>query len=233
MVAALAAGLVALLAWRVGRTVEESRGLARDVGDIAERFKSGRITTTFIASIPRLQPGGTLLELAAYEATETFSRTDERYVFFDLVPLGRTVAEIRVPVTYRYHLRLNDPWHLDVRGPVCLVRAPRIRPTLPPAIHTDRMQKRIQSDWLRFDAATQMETLERSLTPTLMGRAVDRDHLELVRETCRQRVAQFVRGFLLREDQWRTDRFSAVTVVFEDERDADLLLQRPTLIREP
>jgi hypothetical protein len=233
----LAAVLLSLALWRACRVVEEgrnaSRELARGAGELAERFKSGRITTTFIAAIPRLQPGGPLLELAAFEATETFARTDERTVLFDLVRLGKTVTEIRVPVTYRYHLRLSDPWHLEVRDSVCLVRAPRIRPTLPPAIHTDRMEKRSERGWLRFNVEQQMDELERSMTPTLKTRAASRETLEFVRETCRWRVAEFVRGWLLREDQWRADRFTAVTVVFDDEAGVDPGAQSPTLIREP
>jgi hypothetical protein len=52
----------------------------------------------------------------------------------------------------------------------------------------------------------------------------------LVREACRRRVAEFVRDWLLREDHWRSDRFSAVSVAFEDE--APQVSQPPTLRRE-
>jgi len=185
---------------------------------IAARFKSGTITTTFVAAIPHLSPDdGMKLELVSYEATESFRREDDRRVFFDLLPLGTTVTEIRAPVTYRYHLRLDEPWQLDVKGHCCLVHAPRIRPTLPPAIHTDRMEKHLQSGWLRFDDAEQMDSLEQSLTPLVSARAGNRDHLQLVREQCRVRVAGFVRNWLLMENQWREEGFSSVVVAFADE----------------
>ncbi len=185
---------------------------------IAERFRTGSITTTFTAAIPRLDPGGGLkLELASFEATEVFTRTDQRSVLFDLVPLGTTVTEIRVPVTYRYHQRLNDTWRLTVHDQMCFVKAPRIRPSLPPAIHTDRLERRSERGWLRFNVAEQMAELERSITPMLGARAADPDHLEFVRERCRSRVAEFVRTWLLHEDHWRRDRFRAVAVRFEDE----------------
>lgn len=231
--AVLGLGLIAWLAWERTRGALEQapRATAEALGAIAERFSTGRITTTFTASLPRLQPGGNLLELASYEATETFRRTDERAVFFDLVPLGTTVSEIRVPVTYRYHLRLDDPWQLETRGAVCAVRAPRIRPSLPPALHSDRMEKRSEAGWFRFDALQQMETLERSLTPTLSARAGSVENLAFVRETGRRRVAEFVRDWLLREDHWRADRFRAITVVFEDEPLEGASVRPPTLIR--
>jgi hypothetical protein len=196
------------------RTVQEAGAAAERV---AARFKSGTITETFLAALPTLQPGGPVLELAAVEATETFRRTDERAVLFDLIPLGTNVTEIRVPVTYRYHVRLSDPWHLDARGPVCLVHAPRIHATLPPAIHTDRLERHAERGWLRFDLDEQMEALERSLTPRLSAYADSPAAIALVRETCRRHVADFVRTWLLREDQWRDGRFTAVVVVFEGE----------------
>jgi len=236
----LAVVVLAVLAYlgaeRACRSVEQAprsavRDAAEAVGGIAERFRSGRITTTFTAALPRLEPGGSRLELASFESVESFSRSDARSVFFDLVPLGTNVTEIRVPVTYRYHLRLDDPWRLEVRGRVCLVRAPRVRPTLPPAIHTDRLERRSERGWLRFDLEQQMEALERSITPTLNARAASPENLDLVREPARRHVAEFVRDWLLREDQWREDRFAAVTVTFADEPEPSAV--RPPTLEQP
>lgn len=224
-VALIAAGVW----WRACRTVEHGQQTAADavgaagdaLGGIAARFRSGTITSSFISAVPRLVPGeGPRLEVAAFEATEVFTRTDARRVLFDLVPLGTTVSQIRVPVTYRYHLRLDEPWRLEAVGHTVVVHAPAIHPTLPPAIHTDRMEKLSSADWLRFDAAEQMEELERSLTPMLAARAAEPERIDLIREQCRRRVAELVRGWLEAEDHWRPDRFTAVTVVFADEPDA-------------
>ena len=208
---------------------ETVRALGQAAGSIAERFRSGRITGTFTSALPRLAPGGTLLELTSVESVETLSRTDERRALFDLVPLGTNVTEIRVPVTYRYHLRLDDRWQIEVRNQSCVVFAPRIRPSLPPAIHTDRLEKRSTRGLLRFDVGAQMEALERSLTPTLASLAGRPDRIDLVRESCRRRVADFVRAWLLREDHWRQDRFTTVTVVFADELDREA--PRPPTLR--
>ena len=211
-------------------TVDTVRALGEGAADIASRFATGTITTTFVSAIPRLVPdGGTLLELAAFEATETISRTDDKRIFFDIVPLGATVSEIRVPVTYRYHLRLDEEWTLSVADGTCVVHAPPIRPSLPPAIHTDRMEKRSESGWLRFNEDEEMESLERSLTPTLVIRAEDPDHLELVRERCRSRVGEFVRSWLLLEDQWGVGRFTSVIVIFADEQNLEPGSMPPTV----
>ena len=213
-------------------TVDTVRALGEGAAEVASRFATGTITTTFVSAIPRLVPdGGTLLELAAFEATENISRTDDKRVFFDLVPLGVTVSEIRVPVTYRYHLRLDEEWTLSVVEGACIVHAPPIRPTLPPAIHTDRMEKRSESGWLRFNEDEEMETLMSSLTPTLADRAKDADHLELVRERCRSRVGEFVRSWLLLEDQWGDGRFTHVEVIFRDEAGKEPTLPAPLVIQ--
>ncbi len=206
----------------VGGVGDLLSGAADRAEAVAHGFLSANITETFLASIPEIDAGGSgNLEVAEAEITETFTHSDERWVFWDSVSLGTTVSEIKVPVTYRYHLRLDDPWRLEVSGQTCLVFAPRIRPTQPPAIHTDRMTKRTQEDWLRFDAEEQLEELERSITPRLVARAAGSKHLALVREASRRTVADFVRAWLLREDQWRDDRFHAIKVVFADEQVTD------------
>jgi hypothetical protein len=188
------------------------------VGGLGAKFRQQSITETFLSALPTLArtPGGTL-ELATAMSTETLARTDEKTIAWDMIYLGKTVSEISVPVTYRYHVNLRDEWRLEVSGDTCIVRAPAIRPTLPPAIHTDRMQKRSEAGWARFDAREQMAELERSLTPRLTRHAGDPRRLALVREECRKTVAEFVRDWLLREDHWRRDRFTSIKVVFADE----------------
>lgn len=222
--------LVAFLAYlafgRASRAVEEGARAPvtaiESAGElattIAERFKTGRITTTFTAALPRLVPeGGTRLELATMEATETFHRTDERRALFDLIPLGTNETEIRVLTTYRYHVRLDGQWRIESRDQSCVVYAPALRATLPPAIHTDRMEKRSSSGWLRFDADEQMEELERSITPTVSERAVAPETIALIRDEARRNTAEFIRNWLTIEDHWRDDRFRTVTVIFADE----------------
>jgi hypothetical protein len=99
----------------------------------------------------------------------------------------------------------------------CVVIAPSIRPSLPPAIHTDEMKKRTENGWARFNKEENLEELERSITPVLKDFARDPKHTDLVREQCRLTVAQFVKNWLLKEDQWAHNRFRAVQVFFPDE----------------
>jgi hypothetical protein len=239
-VVVLALGLLGyLVVHQIGRTAREggraATEMVRELGegavDIAAAFKTGTITNTFISAIPSFAPdSGAKLELAAFEAVEILRSTDELRIGWDMISLGTTVTEIRVPVTYRYHLRFDEPWLLEVDGQSCIVHAPLIRPTLPPAIDTARMEKHSDRGWLRFNEDEQMEELERGITGVLSERAADSRHLEMVRERCRLEVAEFVRSWLLLEDHWRDDRFRSVTVIFADETEIDESPQPPTLV---
>jgi hypothetical protein len=210
---------VLMVVVRTGRAIKDTADKLIAAGpEIARNFMTGNITHTFRESIPRItSTQGDILELAVSRSEETFKRADEKRVAWDWVYLGTTVAEIRVPATFRYHLRLSDPWKLATRGQVCVVLAPPIRSSLPPAIDTTGMEKRAESGWARFDKQASLDELERNLTGILEQRAGDREHMDLVREACRKSVAEFVRKWLLREQQWRKDGFTAIIVVFPDE----------------
>ncbi len=230
--AIIAAALVLVVALVLRTCIQAGRGVKHqadkviELGNrvldtlpqIAAKFHAGTITHTFRESLPDVvSTQGDVLELAVAQADETFTRSDKRTIAWDRIYLGTTVAEIKVPATFRYHLRLSDRWVLTSRSNVCLVLAPRIRPSLPPAIDTARMEKRAESGWARFDKAEALDELERSLTTTLSERAMDPAHLTTVREPCRKAVAEFVKNWLLREDHWRQDRFTSIVVLFPDE----------------
>ncbi len=203
--------IVALALILVGSYVFTVRGCTRV-------FSSETLTQSFISGIPEIHSTGIgNLELATADAVETFNRADKKYTGWGWIYLGESVAQIRVPVTYRYHLRLGDTWKLEEAGSNCMVYAPRIRPSLPPAIHTNKMETQSSSGWARFDKHEQLAALERSMTPTLNEQAADSRHINLARAECRETVANFVVKFLLREGRWRSDRLNSIKVIFEDE----------------
>ena len=195
-------------------------GVAEALDGAAAKLLKGTITETFTASLPKLETErGGLLELSKVTATETFRSKDELtydFRWFE-VDVGTTITEIRVPVTYRYHLRMRDAWQLSVTNNVCIVHAPEIRPSQPPAIHTDRMEKSSDEGWARFNAEEQMTQLEKTITPTIRKYASDEQHLDVIRENCRKTVSEFIEDWLLREGQWGEDRLRVVKVYFSGE----------------
>jgi hypothetical protein len=197
---------------------KEVKEAVQELGGLAAKFKTGTISHTFAETIPQITPThGDVLELATVRCQESFKQTDSMTGLWGLLPMGTTVSEIRVPVTFRYHLRLSDQWRLASKDKVCVVLAPAIRASLPPAIHTDAMEKSTANGWLRWSKDENLAELEGKLTPRLTTRASDADHQRAVREACRQSVRDFVINWLLREEQWRQDRFTSVIVLFPDE----------------
>jgi len=205
------------------RSLEENSGEAVDrVSAVAEKFQQGSITETFIEEISELRStDGNVLEVSQLETWETFVVTDEKRTLWGRVNLGTSHAEIRVPVTYRYHILLTDPWQLHVDGNVLTVDVPPLRASQPPAIHTDRMQKDSGRGWARFNKDELLAGLEANLTPAASERAEAKGRYLLAKPAARESVREFVRTWLLREDQWGENAFGAVLVRFPDEVEHD------------
>ena len=194
------------------------KGTRDSMAELARNFATGHITTTFLEDIPVItSTHGDVLELATSRSVETFKREDARNSFWDSFYIGTTTAEIRAPVTFRYHINLSDTWRLAARGNVCFVSAPQFKPSLPPAIDTGAMEKKAQDGWARFDKNQQLDQLEKDMSGMLDRRAKDAAHLDLVREQCRQSIADFVKNWLIQRAQW-TNTFDAIVVVFPDEQ---------------
>ena len=168
------------------------------------------------------------LEVATLEATEIFERRDEKRALFVLVPLARRCrrSAFRSPTGTTFGSRIPGAARRQRWGLSCACAAdPWL--TQPPAIHTGGVEKRIEGSWLRFDEDEVMQELERSLSDRLSARAASPDTVDLVRETCRRHVAEFVREWLLAENQWGNGLIVAVAVVFADEEPEALPVVEP------
>ena len=113
-----------------------------------DAFCEHRITQTFISALPSLSRELNL-EVATTRQTETLERSDTSHVMG--INLGTNTAQIRMPVTYRYHVRLSDPWSLTMRGKAIMVHAPVIRPSQPAgplaAVPTEVLLQIRARDW--------------------------------------------------------------------------------------
>jgi hypothetical protein len=213
------AGLAVLLMG--GLLVWSCADLARDglrwLSLLPGRLSTTQLTESFRESVVAIVSNdGEILEVAVLETDETLSRSDTLRVLGDSLDLGTTVSEIRVPVVYRYHIRLSDAWQLEEQNGRLVVHAPPLRPTLPPAVRTEAMEKRSTAGWLRFNAADNLAALERGLTPALEARAGDSRHLGLVRDKARASVAAFVRRWVLQQEARQVTN-PVVQVRFADE----------------
>ena len=161
---------------------------------------------------------GDRLELASVETVETFRDTDTLKLGW--LNLGTTEAELRTPVVYRFHVALAEGLKVEVKrhGELarCVVRAPRLRATLPPAVRTEGWEKRASSGWARFNGADNLAALEKSITAEVTLRAPAK--AELARDKARAQLAGFVSRWLVTEGLWGGPRgVREVVVVFPDE----------------
>ena len=177
-------------------------------------FTAENLTERFISAIPELTQELSL-ELATATFNETFTRQSELTTCWGLLDLGTSMVQVQVPVTYRYHLCLRERWQLELKQRRLIVHAPGIKPSLPPAIHTDRLTTLAVRGWARGSTGALLAELQQSLTPTLNQFAGDVRHRELVRPQCRASVAEFVRLWLEREGH--AARITDITVIFTDE----------------
>lgn len=225
IVVVLLAGLLVFAFFRtLDRFLATGERIARAPAEVVDSlgravrgFLSGDVTRRFLSSIPTFDElGAGRLEVAVATTTETLARSDEQRAFWDLVSLGTTEVEIRVPVTWRWHVPLDSGWTATVADGVLEVVAPAPRPSLPPAIHTDGIERRVEASWMRFDGAERLAELERELTPLLAARARDRRLTALAREPARGTIARFAELWLARVDPGRRE-VRSVVVRFADE----------------
>jgi hypothetical protein len=199
---ALAAGLVGAAGWVVYHRMLGTRA----------------VETSVVASgIPVvMRSRGGLLEIATVTVFERFKREDTRE-FWGL-PLGTTVSIIQVPVTYRFHIEMAREWPIHLHGKTAVVRTPEIKPSLPVAFDTSRLEKYTQSGWARFNKDENLTLLERSMTTELQARAYHPAVRKLALEAGRKTVSEFVTTWLLKEQAWQRDAEHRVIVLFPGEQ---------------
>jgi hypothetical protein len=208
-VALIAAGTVVAL--KFGESAKQAFG----------RFTGGFVTTqsTLKAEEILLELGrthGDVLEVASpLKTMETFSRGDVRFAAWGWVYLGTTISEIKVPATYRFHIKLSEIKQSRLDDSVLIVTAPAIHPTLPVAFDTRAMEKKTDGTWLRFDAEQQLAELERSVTPALAVRA--EGHVNTVRENARRDIEEFVQKWIVESRPDYRAQIKAVKVIFPGE----------------
>lgn len=190
---------------------------------VVDAFSPEAITKTFVTWSEFEAEGneGNILEVATATGTETFKSETDLVLWDRTLPLGKTVSEISVPATYRYHIDLNGDWMLttDPDAQRVIVVAPKIRPSYPVAFDTGEMQKRSKSGWGRWDAQENLNALEKSITSELNLRAGGKKSINSVREEARKSVGKFVQRWLLSQGRWAdgTESFREISIVFEDE----------------
>lgn len=165
-------------------------------------------------SVVMRTPGG-LLEVSTISTDERFDSSTTHTVLG--VPVGKTVAQIRVPAVYRYHIALANEWTFRLAGKALVVIAPRIQPSLPVAINTGKLESFTSGIWSPLTGTEATDALQKSITAHLASKAVSPQLILLQRESARKTVTEFVHKWVIQQAKWQGNEAPAILVFFEDE----------------
>ena len=197
---------------------------------LAWQLKPSWFGASLTASPDRIEvirtPGG-LLQVSTIASPEVFQTTQNHTIFG--IPVGQTTSQIRVPATFHYHIELAPEWKITVRGKSIIVIAPRVKPTLPVAIDTARLEKLTSGAWSLFTGTAELNQLEKSITQSLAGKAATPQFIELQREAARKTVTEFVAKWVLAQKRWKPSAGYAIQVFFADEPIEALRAQPPAM----
>lgn len=158
---------------------------------------------------------GGLLEVSSIVATETF---EQATVYSALgINLGKATARIRVPATYRYHVELAPEWRFIRRDKTFVVIAPAVKPSLPVAIDTAKLEGESFGKWSILSGNTDIAELQKSITAGLGQKASSQKYTDLQREHARKTVTEFVEKWVLSQEKWKSGTGYMVRVFFADE----------------
>lgn len=206
-------------------------GIAANAAMFGWQLRSPPKVTTTVSTAKKVvmrTPGG-LLEVSTITAEERFDSTTTHTVLG--VPVGKTVAQVRVPAVYRYHIPLAKDWSFRSTGNTLIVIAPAVRPSLPVAIDTAKLESFAAGIWSPLTGREAVDSLQRSITATLKTKAPTPDLLKLQREAARHTVTEFVQKWVVQQPRWQGKKSPTIFVFFEDEplgqRAAPLLAESP------
>ena len=187
------------------------------IGDVSLASKTGGgVSSGPGTEILVMRTPGGLLEVARITANEQF---DKPFVYSVLgAEVGRTVAHIRVPAVYRYHIELAPTWDVIRVGEVFKVITPPVKPSLPVAVDLAKMEKDVGGTWflVPFNEVEDLNALEREITRKLAEKATSPTYLQLQREHARKTVTEFVEKWLVTQEPWKDARRPRIEVLFAD-----------------
>ena len=173
------------------------------------------IRTVTVDEAVVMRTKGGLLEVSTINATELFESAQDHTILG--IPLAKTIARIRVPAVYRYHIELAPEWKIVHRDDSFFVVTPPVKPSLPVAIDTARLESESLGAWSVFTGSSLLVPMQRSITQALATKSTTPKYIELQREIARKTVAEFVEKWLVTQEKWKAASGGQIRVFFADE----------------
>lgn len=162
-----------------------------------------------------MRTNGGLLEVSMITSEERFDSTTNHTILG--VNVGKTVAQIRVPAVYRYHVSLAKEWNMRSTDEALIIIAPTVKPSLPVAIDTAKLEGFSSGVWSQITGSAAIASLQKSITASLEEKAATPQLMLLQREAARNTVAEFVQKWVVEQPRWIGKRPPVVLVFFADE----------------
>jgi len=162
-----------------------------------------------------IHTNGGLLEVSRIQTTEIIEATTRETLLG--IPIGNTVARLRVPAVYRYHVELAPEWTVHLKNKTFVVISPPVKSSVPVAIDTGRLQAEASGTWSVFTGIARIDELRASITKTLNDKAESPAYVQLQRETARQTLKEFVKKWLVTQERWKAESEYPIRVYFADE----------------
>jgi hypothetical protein len=197
-----------------GEVARSGREVLSDISKIAEAFRTGTVTTTFISYAAEVS-GSNYLQFATLKQTEVFERKESGTALWGQLELPDVVVQATAPVEYTYYLDLNGKWDMRLQNHTVQVLAPEIQFNTP-AVDASAIRYEVREGSIFRDEDEALEKLRNGLMR--MSRQRARHNIELIREMGRRKTEEFVHN-------WLTHTFSDgdvyhVEVRFVDEQTA-------------
>jgi hypothetical protein len=159
---------------------------------------------------------GGLLQVSTIRSPESFKASKPHDILG--IDLGPTTTRIRVPAVFNYHIELAQEWKVRVRpDKTVIVVAPIIKPTLPVAIDTAKLERYAEGRWSFLSGSAELDALQRTITQTLASKALSPSYMQFQQESARSTVTEFVRQWLLTQARWKDAKGYTVRVFFANE----------------
>ena len=174
------------------------------------------VCTSEVADRPEvIHIKGGLLEVSTIRSPEPFNASNDETILG--IPIGKTIARIRVPVVYRYHVKLDPDWKVMLKDKTLVVISPPVTLSLPVAIDTEKLEAEASGRWSLLTGESRKADLLKSITKTLAVKAASPSYVNFQREVARQTLKEFVAKWLVTQEQYKAAASYPIKVFFADE----------------
>lgn len=164
-----------------------------------------------------IRTNGGWLELVTIRHKRIFKAKDITPTLVGIeIPLCQSTRQVELVAYFTYRTKLASNWEIEKYNGKWHVIAPPIAPSLPVAIDTKTFRN-IREDCLWADGQVQEDELKQAISAKLEKQARDEFYVNKAHDEGRKTVSEFVRKWLLSQEEYRAFADLPIDVQFEGE----------------